>query len=112
MSFKRFIILAAFVIGGMGWEIMLFENNNPGRPGDPNNCDPQVGGTIVSGTESDCIEGLAAINVESAQVINDPQGCAFEMWTGDDCSGTMNNNQGANFCFNGLHPIGSVRVLC
>ncbi|KIJ35954.1 hypothetical protein M422DRAFT_261711 [Sphaerobolus stellatus SS14] len=108
MLFKFVLSLAVFVSVASAWEIMLFEPQSGGA--DANNC--MAGGTTVSGTESTCIQGLAAINVQSAQVISDPEGCAFEMWDGTNCSGVQNNGQGANSCFNALHPIGSVRVLC
>ncbi|KIJ28340.1 hypothetical protein M422DRAFT_37367 [Sphaerobolus stellatus SS14] len=107
MLFKSVLTLAVFVSVASAWEIALFES---GTGADPNNCN--AGGTTVSGTTSTCIQDLAPRNVQSAQVISDPEGCACEMWDGTNCSGNQNNGQGANFCFNALHPIGSVRVLC
>ncbi|KIJ27238.1 hypothetical protein M422DRAFT_37892 [Sphaerobolus stellatus SS14] len=100
MLFKSALTLAVFVSVASAWEIMLFE---PGG-GDANNC--QAGGTTVSGNISTCIQDLASVNIQSAQVISDPEGCAFEMWDGSNCSGVQNNAQGPNFCFNALHPIG------
>ncbi|KIJ35966.1 hypothetical protein M422DRAFT_261728 [Sphaerobolus stellatus SS14] len=102
MLFKSVLFLAAFVSIASAWEIFLFEPQAGGA--DARNC--QAGGTTVSGTTSTCIEDLAARNIESAQVISDNEGCAFEMWDGTNCSGTQNNGQGANFCFNALPVIG------
>ncbi|KIJ48946.1 hypothetical protein M422DRAFT_247322 [Sphaerobolus stellatus SS14] len=101
MPFKTLFSLTAFVSVALAWEIMLYEPSSGGS--DTNNC--QAGGTIVSGTGSTCIKDLAAINIQSARVISDPQACTFEMWTGDDCSGNQSNNHDGN-CFNTLHPIG------
>ncbi|KIJ26105.1 hypothetical protein M422DRAFT_272844 [Sphaerobolus stellatus SS14] len=105
MFFKTLISFTAFVSVAFVWEIILYEQLSEGS--DANNC--QAGGTTVSGTASTCIKELAAINIQSAQAISDSQACAFEMWTGDDCSGTQNNNQDGN-CFNALHPTGASMV--
>ncbi|KIJ48947.1 hypothetical protein M422DRAFT_28279, partial [Sphaerobolus stellatus SS14] len=122
MLFKFVLTLAVFVSVASALEIMLFESQS--GDADASNC--MAGGTTVSGTGSTCIQGLASIISRVHRSSVTPKGvlvsCYYaselcrsqhsdtvlspvEMWDGTNCSGIQNNGQGANFCFNALHPI-------
>ncbi|KAJ4473584.1 hypothetical protein J3R30DRAFT_3510129 [Lentinula aciculospora] len=104
MLVKSLAVLASFSLVSISsaWEIFMYETT---AGGDPENCNG--GGTTVSGTGSVC--QLAAPNTVAMQVINDPEGCEFEVFTGTGCSGSLVGQNG--FCFNIGDPV-SVRVLC